>query len=119
MIRGDKIMISLGERYENFKNTIQECGSYLLTESDDIIKYNLFEQFPVDAVSFLHENTLNILLDEGMIDHDILQKSIELRNSFLELEKNPDLFSIDSVKKLDIWKKVLEASDEIKELIYW
>ena len=34
-------MISLEERYQNFKKTIQECGSYLLTESDDTIKYNL------------------------------------------------------------------------------
>ena len=43
MIRGDEMMISLEERYENFKKTIQECGSYLLTESDDTIKHNLFE----------------------------------------------------------------------------
>ena len=35
-------MISLEERYQNFKKTIQECGSYLLTESDDTIKHNLF-----------------------------------------------------------------------------
>lgn len=45
-------MISLEERYQNFKKTIQECGSYLLTESDDI-----------------------------------LEKSIVLRNSFMQLEK--------------------------------
>ena len=44
MIRGDEMMISLEERYENFKKTIQECGSYLLTESDDTIKHNLFEE---------------------------------------------------------------------------
>lgn len=38
-------MISLEERYQNFKKTIQECGSYLLTESDDTIKHNLFEEW--------------------------------------------------------------------------
>ena len=42
MIRGDEMMISLEERYENFKKTIQECGSNLLTDSDDTIKHNLF-----------------------------------------------------------------------------
>lgn len=69
------MMISLEERYENFKKTIQECGSYLLTESDDTIKHNLFEEFSVDVISFLHEDTLNLFLDEGMIDDDILKKA--------------------------------------------
>ena len=55
------MIISLEERYENFKKTIQECGSYLLTESDDTIKHNLFEEFSIDAISFLHEDTLNLL----------------------------------------------------------
>lgn len=83
-------MISLEERYQNFKKTIQECGSYLLTESDDTIKHNLFEEFSIDVISFLHEDTLNLFLDEGMID-DILEKSIVLRNSFMQLEKNVEL----------------------------
>lgn len=69
--RDGRMMISLEERYENFKKTIQECGSYLLTESDDTIKYNLFEEFSIDVISFLHEDTLNLFLNEGMIDDDI------------------------------------------------
>ena len=80
-------MISLEERYQNLKKTIQECGSYLLTESDDTIKHNLFEEFSIDVISFLHEDTLNLFLDEGMIDDDILEKSIVLRNSFMQLKK--------------------------------
>ncbi len=60
MLRGDAMMISLEERYENFRKTIQECGSYLLTESDDTIKHNLFEEFSIDVISFLHEDTLNL-----------------------------------------------------------
>lgn len=68
-------MISLEERYQNFKKTIQECGSYLLTESDDTIKHNLFEEFSIDVISFLHEDTLNLFLDQGMIDDDILEKA--------------------------------------------
>lgn len=59
----------------------------MLTQSDDTIKHNLFEEFSIDVISFLHEDTLNLFLDEGMIDNDILEKIIELRNSFLQLEK--------------------------------
>ena len=89
MLRGDEMMVSLEEKYENLKKTIQECGSYLLTESDDTIKHNLFEEFSIDAISFLHEDTLNLLLNEGMIDEDILEKSIELRNSFMQFKLSP------------------------------
>lgn len=112
-------MISLEKRYENFKSTLEECGSYLLSENDDTIKYNLFEEFSVDVISFLHQDTLNMFLDEGMIDNDILEKSKELRNSYIQLEKNPELFNVQAVKISDEWKKILKVSDEIKELIYW
>lgn len=78
-------MISLEERYQNFKKTIQECGSYLLTESDDTIKHNLFEEFSIDVISFLHEDTLNLFLDEGMIDDDILEKSIVLKSDCIDV----------------------------------
>ena len=119
MIRGDEMMISLEERYENFKKTIQECGSNLLAESDDTIKHNLFEEFSIDVISFLHEDTLNLFLDEGMIDDDILEKSIELRNSFMQLEKNVELLSVEAVRTCEEWKRLLRTSDEIRKLLYW
>ena len=112
-------MISLEERYQNFKKTIQECGSYLLTESDDTIKHNLFEEFSIDVISFLHEDTLNLFLDEGMIDDDILEKSIALRNSFMQLEKNVELLSAEALRTFEEWKRLLSASDEIRKLLYW
>ena len=112
-------MISLEERYQNFKKTIQECGSYLLTESDDTIKHNLFEEFSIDVISFLHEDTLNLFLDEGMIDDDILEKSIVLRNSFMQLEKNVELLCVEAVRTFEEWKRLLRASDEIRKLLYW
>ena len=116
MIRGDGMMISLEERYDNFKKTIQECGSYLLTESDDTIKHNLFEEFSIDVISFLHQDTLNLFLDEGMIDDDILEKSIELRNSFMQLEKNVELLSVEAVRTFEEWKRILRTSDEIRKI---
>ena len=119
MLRGDEMMVSLEEKYENFKKTIQECGSYLLTESDDTIKHNLFEEFSIDAISFLHEDTLNLLLDEGMINDDILEKSIELRNSFMQLDKNVELRSVEAVRTFQEWKRLLRISDEIRKLLYW
>ena len=112
-------MILLEEKYENFKRTIQECGSYLLAESDDTVKHNLFEEFPIDVISFLYEDTLNLFLNEGMIDNEILEKSIELRNLFLQLEKNAELLSVEAVRAFEEWKRLLRISDEIRQLLYW
>ena len=112
-------MISLEKRYENFKSTIEECGSYLLLEDDDTIKHNLFEEFSIDGISFLHEDTLNLFLNEGMIDDDILEESIELRNLFMQLEKNEELPSVEVVRTSEEWKRLLRKSDEIRKLLYW
>lgn len=86
---------------------------------DDIIEYNLFEEFSVGVVSFFHEKNLKLFLEEGMIDSTILEKSMELRKRYLKLEENKDLFHTDCVKKTEEWKKILELSDEVKDMLYW
>ena len=60
------MMLSIEERYEIFKNTIEECGTDILLENEDMIEYKLFEEFAVDAVSFLHEDMLDVLLEEEL-----------------------------------------------------
>ena len=54
-----------------------------------------------------------------MIDDDILKKSIELRNSFMQLEKNVELLSVEAVRTSEEWKRLLRISDEIRKLLYW
>ena len=54
-----------------------------------------------------------------MIDDDILEKSIVLRNSFMQLKKNVELLSVEAVRTFEEWKRLLRASDEIRKLLYW
>ena len=54
-----------------------------------------------------------------MIDNEILEKSIELRNLFLQLEKNAELLSVEAVRAFEEWKRLLRISDEIRQLLYW
>ena len=70
-------MISLEKRYENFKSTIEECGSYLLLEDDDTIKHNLFEEFSIDIISFLHEDTAAIA-DDALISYSLIFTAMTL-----------------------------------------
>ena len=50
---------------------------------------------------------------------DILEKSMALRNSFMQLEKNVELLSAEAVRTFEEWKRLLSASDEIRKLPYW
>lgn len=61
----------------------------------------------------------NGVVQNGMIDNDILEKSIELRNAYLELERIPDMLNVETVKTSEKWKNILRKSDEISELLYW
>lgn len=86
------------KRYELFKNTLKECGTDILLESEEIIEYKLFEEFAIDAVSFLHENMLDALFDEGMIDDEIYEKCKELRSFYLSMQPNSLLLNAKEVK---------------------
>lgn len=46
-----------------------------------------------------------------MIDNEILQKSIELRNTYLELEHIPEMLNVETVKTSEKWKNILRKSD--------
>ena len=50
---------------------------------------------------------------------DIVEKSIALRNSFMQLEKNVELLSAEALRTFEEWKRLLSASDEIRKLLYW
>lgn len=112
-------MLSIEEHYELLKNTIEECGSDILLESEETIEYKLFEEFAVDAISFLHENMLDALLDEGMIDDEIYEKCKELRRFYLSMQSNSLLLNAKEVKTSTEWRKLMQLSDEIIQKLYW
>lgn len=112
-------MLSIEKRYEFFKNTLEECGTNILLESEEIIEYKLFEAFAVDAVSFLHENMLEAFLDEGMIDDVIYEKCKKLRKLYLSMQSNSLLLNAREVKTSIEWKKLMQLSDEIMQKLYW
>lgn len=112
-------MLSIEKRYELFKNALEECGTDILLEGEEVIEYKLFEEFAVDAISFLHEEMLDALLDEGMIDDEIYKKCKELRNFYLSMQSNSLLLNAREVKTSVEWKKIMQLSDEIRHKLYW
>lgn len=113
-------MLTNKEKYDNFKQTIYECNSDILLKEDEDVKYYLLEELPVDIVSYLHSNTLDILLNDGIIDEKIYNKSISLREKYLKIEiEMPQLLNIQDIKLAKEWREIFELSDEILALLYW
>ena len=88
-------MLSIEERYELFKNTIEECGTDILSESEEVIEYKLFDEFAVDAISFLHENMLDALLKEGMVEMQRIKELLFIYAAklFIEMRKRSEEIS--------------------------
>lgn len=53
--------ISIGKLFWFYVDTLERCGTFLLPMTDEEIGYNVFEEFDVGTVSFLHGNTLDRL----------------------------------------------------------
>ena len=109
--------ISINKLMEFYVDTLEKCGENLLEMSDEDIKYNIFEEFDVGAISFLHDNTLSKLKEANLITEEISQKSSVLRSKFLLLQ-NTDLWNVVSVRNSENWNEILKLSDEIKSLLY-
>ncbi len=107
---------TVNDLMEDFTDTLQQCGTHLLKMSNEDVEYYIFEEFDVCAGSFLHQNTLSVLLGAGLITENIEKKSSELRKKFFALE-HTDKWNADSVKHSTEWREILELSDEIKSLL--
>lgn len=105
--------ISIAESMKLFVDTLQRCGKYLLIETEEIIEYMIFEEYFAGAVSFLHENTLNRLIDAGLINRKIYKESLKLRKMTLDLE-GTNKWKIEGVRNAREWRAIMKLSDKIK-----
>ena len=108
--------ISIDRLMELYVDTINKCGTYLLSEDDVIIGYNIFEEFDTGVISFLHTDSLQKLNDAGLISNEIMYKSTDLRDLVHEIQQG-DKWNINAVRNSTEWKKVLELADEIKIML--
>ena len=107
--------ISSSELYDLYNDTISKCGSFLLNESNEVVIYNIFEEFDIGVISFFHEESLKKLFDGGYISAYKMEKSLELRSLVLEIQ-NSDDWNIESFRASEKWKKVLDISDQLAKM---
>jgi hypothetical protein len=68
--------ISVGKLFKQFIDAINKCGEFLISSSDEIIGYNIFEVFDIGVITFMHHNSLEKFQSEGMIDDNISKKQV-------------------------------------------
>lgn len=102
--------------YDYFLDTLSHCGSFILSSNYDTINYEIFEEFDIGVITFLHKDSLNQLFDAEMITLDVYNKCYILREKVLELQ-NLGLWKIDLVKSNEKWREVIILCDEIHNIM--
>ncbi len=107
------------DRYDRFVHTLNECGKFLLLETDETIAYHIFEEFDIDARCNLCDENLSIFLEEYWIDEAIQHEAVRLRELFCTMEReHPELWNINAVRTAPEWLEILQLSDEIKSKLF-
>lgn len=108
--------ISCTKAFELFIDTLDHFGTFLLNADTEDIGWCVFEEFDGESITFLHENTLNRLLDGGYISAEVYPLCQLLRKRFRELEGTA-LWDVEAVRSAPEWYELLVLADKIKSMV--
>lgn len=108
--------ISCAELFEFFIGTLDHFGTFLLKADTEDIKYYVFEEFDGDSITFLHENTLDRLLEGRYISAEVYPLCQLLRKRFRELTET-DLWNVEAIRSAPEWYELMVLADKIKAMV--
>jgi hypothetical protein len=102
--------------FENFRDGIEHCTTPAEDCDDEILAYNLFEEFYGAAVAYLHDDSLGVLRSVGLIDDEIVTLGQQARSSWFVLmeEKYKNNTPITEIRNDPRWQALFALCDEIK-----
>lgn len=100
------------ELYEFYLDTIGRCTSEIRDASDEVLEYNLFEEFDVGAHSFLHDETLDRLHEAGFLDSEMVAMSKQVRERWLALQSRT--WTNDEIRTKNEWQELFKLCDRLK-----
>ncbi|TGM98460.1 hypothetical protein [Leptospira dzoumogneensis] len=101
--------------YYLYSDALNRCRIELLSADDETIEYEIFEEFDIEAVSFLHPEALMKLFQSGYISEEKMKKSEQLRELVDSLRENEE-WSLESFRHSKNWVAVLEMAEQIRRL---
>jgi len=109
------VQISDEELFYFYNNTIDKCGTFLLNETDEIIEYNIYEEFDIGIHSFFHPDNLKRLYNAKLLSYDKLNKSIHLHDMVIELQKK-DEWDFEHFRTSKEWRDIMILADKISAM---
>jgi len=106
------------QSFDFYLTSLERCGMHILELTNNEIEFQIFEEFAMDYPASLSKYTLNVLVENGVIDENIVHLSKEFQTKLLIIERGNSLWNVNALKESLEWKEVLQLSDEIKELIH-
>ena len=108
------------DKYERFVFTLNQCGKFLVSATNEMIETCIFEDFDIGVRGDICDENLDLFIDEGWIDENIKENCLKLRSLFCDIQKKyPKIWNIQSVRTSNIWYEILELSDKIKSMLYY
>ena len=105
--------LTVAEKYSFFKDSFSHCGLFLLDLNDEDLLYYLFEEFDMDAISFLQTTMLESLRQSGYINDEIVSMCQSLRDMYLKLENNPKIWRAEEIRSSSDWLELFRLADKI------
>lgn len=106
------------ERYERFKDVLIRCDAKVVCQSDASVESVIFEDFDIDIPCYLCDENLEEFLEYNMIDHEIKESVIQLRNMFADLRKS-EYWNVEAVRNSGQWRELFALSGEILNKLYY
>ena len=107
--------ISVKESFDYFMTALCRFDNSNVLLPDDELLHIILEELDIEAVSFLHENTVDRLIENNLIPKNIAALVEELRDKTLTLIQHKR--RANDIRNDSDWKALRQLADEIKNKI--
>ncbi len=80
-MKGNEKMINIEASYDMFTTTLSRLDNKNLNLNDERLEYLIFEELDSEYHSFLHEWTVDRLIDSGLLSASLRERILQLRKS--------------------------------------
>ncbi|MFO0549768.1 MAG: hypothetical protein U0271_15350 [Polyangiaceae bacterium] len=103
--------ITVSHLFELLRDAVSRAQPSVLKASDDDLARDLFEEFDVGAISFLHESSLTRLRAADLVDDNAVGLCTQLRAHWLTLQSRD--WSLPEVRSAPEWRAFFTLAAEV------
>lgn len=107
--------ISVERLYELYIDTSTRCLSSTCSQTDEIMGYDLFEEFDSDVMAFFSDDALERLRKAGKISQEAAVASRRIRQFWIDLD--PYSYRLDEIRSHPKWKQLFTMCDELQFIL--